>query len=483
MRSASRPPRRGVRCLMRCGMLTHVRLLLGLLLLFRLDPVQAARQELDYQVYTDSPRVLLNQRRLRLLRRERERDSIRWQQFNLLMSGNARMEEPGFTRALYSQVTASPAPCREALDWAARSASVSQSAQLRQTALVYDWCASAGNGVAAAMLARRLAPVLQARPLEPQAVRSSVFAALAIADVETEAAQALLKYAVESWWTKRILPQLSANRLPFNSREDLYAIAEFLHVIRDNFRVDLREGAGKWFEELPPLLLLSYYPQPWPAAENEYRIPAYFGTGDPDLREAVFSRAAEFALVAYDGNAQPHQFLQGWLMQDRFLLRSTLGIAYEFLWANPYLPGLSFTYMPDLFHAHGRLFTRSGWEEDASWFGYWNGRAQAFRNGQRIQVNVGANPAPLDLGPIRIFFGSSGATFERGWTPPTEEGEKPVDEFAFILGLEPNTAYDVEIDLEEMVEMRSDEGGILALKFAPGQKAQVRVRKASPAVR
>ena len=271
--------------------------------------------------------------------------------------------------------------------------------------------------------------------------------------------------------------------MPFKTREELYAITEFLHVIRDNFRADLREGAGKWFEELPSMLLLSYYPQPWPAPENEYRIPAYTGKQDPDLKEAVFARAAEFALVAYDGNAQPHQFLQGWLLQDRFLLRSPLGITYEFLWANPYLPGLSFTYMPDLFHAHGRLFARAGWDEDAPWFGYWDGQAQYFRSGQRVQVNPSPNTSPLDLGPIRVFFSGESTRFERGWTPPAEEGERPVEEAAFVLGLEPGAAYDVEIDLEELVEMRADEGGILAFRFPPGRKGQVRLKKAAPAAR
>jgi hypothetical protein len=439
-------------------------------------------QEIDYQVYTESPRILLNQRRLRLLRRERERESIRWQQFNLLMSGGARMDQPGFAKSLFSLVTASPGPCREALEWAAKTASVSDAGQLRQMAIAYDWCAG-NNETQAALVARRMAVVLQSRPVEPVQVRSAVFVALALADVESAASQDLLKHAVETWWVKRTLPQLVSYKMPFNTREDLYAIAEFLHVIRDNFRTDLREGAGKWFEELPPMLLLSYYPRPWPAAENEYRIPAFLGKGDPNIRESVFARAAEFALVAYDGNAQPHQFLQGWLMQDRFLMRSTLGITYEFLWANPYLPGLSFTYMPDLFHAHGRLFTRAGWDEEATWFGYWSGQAQSFLKGQRVQVNSAAKPAPLELGPVRIFFAGPTARFERGWTPPTEEGEKPIDEAAFVLGLEPNAAYDVEIDMEEMVEMRSDEGGILAMKFPPGRKAGVRVRKAAPVAR
>lgn len=464
-------------------MVTQTWVRMGLLAVTAWAGVQATAQELDYQVYTEAPRLLLNQRRLRLLRRERERDSIRWQQFHNLMAGNARMEEPGFAKALYSLVTATPAPCREAMDWAVKQASVSDAAQLREMSLVYDWCAASGNGASGALLARRLSMVLPSRPVEAAQVRSAVLAALALADVETAQAQALLKHAVENWWQKRVMPELAANRIPFKSREDLHAAAEFLHVMRDNFRVDLREGAGKFFELLPPMLLLSYYPQPWPSPENEYRIPAYIGKGDPNLREAVFSRVAELALVAYDGNAQPHQFLQGWLMQDRFLMRSTFGITYEFLWANPYLPGLSFTYMPDLYHEHGRLFTRAGWDEDAAWFGYWNNQAQSFRKGQRVQVNLTAKAAPLDLGPVRIFFGGAETRFARGWLPPVEEGERPVEEAAFVLGLEPNAAYDVEIDLEEMFEMKADEGGILAFKFPAGQKAQVRVRKAAPAAR
>jgi hypothetical protein len=61
--------------------------------------------------------------------------------------------------------------------------------------------------------------------------------------------------------------------------------------------------------------------------------------------------------------------------------------------------------------------------------------------------------------------------------PPSEEGTKPVEEVAFIIGLEPQTRYDVEVDGEEMFEAESDSGGILELRFAPGRKAGVRIRK------
>src|SRR6266576_915967 len=56
-------------------------------------------------VFTEHPRLFLRPQRLRLLKRERERASPRWQQFETLVAGNAPMPEPGFAWALYSQVS------------------------------------------------------------------------------------------------------------------------------------------------------------------------------------------------------------------------------------------------------------------------------------------------------------------------------------------------------------------------------------------
>ena len=64
-----------------------------------------AQTSLDsFQVYTAHPRLFLRPQRLRLLRRERERNSMRWEQFHLLISGGAPMPEPGFANALYYQI-------------------------------------------------------------------------------------------------------------------------------------------------------------------------------------------------------------------------------------------------------------------------------------------------------------------------------------------------------------------------------------------
>ena len=59
----------------------------------------------DYRVYTDHPRLFLQPRRLRMLKREVERQSSRWRQFETMMTGKARMAEPGFALALYSQAS------------------------------------------------------------------------------------------------------------------------------------------------------------------------------------------------------------------------------------------------------------------------------------------------------------------------------------------------------------------------------------------
>ncbi len=88
---------------------------------------------------------------------------------------------------------------------------------------------------------------------------------------------------------------------------------------------DLREDYPHYFKDLPLGHLLAYYPAAFPAAENEFRIQAAKGTGEPDLKQAALARAAELAMVAYDANAPESQVLQGWLMNDRFLMRGLFG--------------------------------------------------------------------------------------------------------------------------------------------------------------
>lgn len=445
----------------------------------RQGPAAHAPASTDFQVYAEHPRLLLGERRLRLLRRERERKSMRWDQFSALVEGGARMPEPGFSQALYGIVANSKGACEAAFSWATKTANAKLPGDLRQMALVYDWCKPQVGAESAAALEQALLPALKLRPRDVLEVRSAVFASIAVADADPAGAGNILHYLFEDWWRKQTVPRLSAGDDPFPRRASLLALLEIVHVIRDNFQVDAREDAPAWFGELPMRLMLAYYPTPWPAAENEYRIPAYVGSGDPDLDESVFSRVAELALVAADPNAQPVQFLQGWLMQDRFLLRGTLGAPYEFLWANPYLPGLSFDYMPDVYHAPGRLFVRGSWDENAVWFGLWDNEVQVFQDGKRFAVKATASHPSIGLGPAHVFFGSADTRFETGWWTKPDEDSKAVEQVAFVVNLQPSTLYDIEVDGEGMDDAMTDKAGILELHFPPDHKAGVRLHKAA----
>src|ERR1700733_12210644 len=112
--------------------------------------VQAADE--DFHVFTDAPRLFLTKQRLRLLQRERERDSIRWQQFDALVAGGAPMAEPGVAQALYYQVSGNAAAGRKAVEWALSSAAT----DLRQLALVFDWCGKAMTPSQADALAAKI---------------------------------------------------------------------------------------------------------------------------------------------------------------------------------------------------------------------------------------------------------------------------------------------------------------------------------------
>src|SRR5581483_8077252 len=83
----------------------------------------------------EHPRLFLRPAPLRLLRRERERASSRWQQFDGYLSADAPLPEPGFAYALYYQVSGNTEAGRKAIAWA-----LGPGADLRQLALVYDWC-------------------------------------------------------------------------------------------------------------------------------------------------------------------------------------------------------------------------------------------------------------------------------------------------------------------------------------------------------
>jgi hypothetical protein len=72
-------------------------------------------------------------------------------------------------------------------------------------------------------------------------------------------------------------------------------------------------------------------------------------------------------LVANNPNLPNVQFLQSWVLQPDQMLRNGPGVGYEFFWADPYLPGVSYHNMEPWIYTNGHLFARSDWTPRACW--------------------------------------------------------------------------------------------------------------------
>ncbi len=425
-------------------------------------------QDEDFRIYKDPPRLFLNPQRLRRLQRETQRDSLRWRQFAALAEGKAQFPEPGFAWALHYAASGNTGSAAAAVEWALRP----DAHDLRQLALVYDWCLKELKPEQKAAVEAKLkaALALAATAGAPvDRLRDQTLVAVTIADAAPEESQKFLKDLVTRWWRKEVAPRLNAGK-PALRREDLPALFEIMHVLQDNLKIDLREDAPKYFKSLPTWHMLSHYPAPLQTPENEFRVPVFTTNGEPDLRIAALSRAAELMMVAYDVNATESQFLQGFLIQDRFLLRGPFGLPYEFLWANPYQPGLPFEKMEPFFHdaVGGRFFVRSSWEEDSAWFGFFDGTMQSFSNGEIKVLQPASFTKPIVFGNVIIMQGREDLKVD----VDAEDGAH-----YFILGLGANNSYDVEVDDEEMYEAVTDASGILSLSFPNGTKARAWVHK------
>jgi hypothetical protein len=376
------------------------------------------------------------------------------------------MPEPGFALALYYAVTDDSAAGKRAVDWALGGAD-----DLRQLALVYDWCQPIMSARQSQALAAKIGQLAQKRT-QPgiSAQRDRLFGLIATADDTRHSEETPLEEWVRHWWRMEFAPALADGRTPL-PLPDAYALLEVLHVARDNLRIDLRDDAPPYFEHFPKYLILGNYPAPYQAPENEFRVPVYQGNGQPDLSRSALARAAGLSMVAYDNNGLDNQFLQGWLIQDRFSLMTPFGAPYEYLWANPYQPGLSYYQLPLLFHDEntGALFVRSSWDEDADWFGLYGGEAELFHQGRATVVNQAAsgssNPKPIDVGEASVVFGRTPFQFSMDGGP------------VLVIGLKPRHKYLIETDDEEMREIPTDRAGSLILPYPAGRTAGVRIHE------
>src|SRR5439155_19228434 len=146
---------------MRACLVVRCALFLGSVALLPRLAAQAVEDGLD--IYTEHPRLFLRPQRLRLLKRERDRRTTRWIQFETLMAGKAPMPETGFAQALYYQIVGDEEAGKQAVRWALGPAS-----DLRPLALAFDWCHSA---LSEAQSKAPAAKILQASPASERAKR------------------------------------------------------------------------------------------------------------------------------------------------------------------------------------------------------------------------------------------------------------------------------------------------------------------------
>ncbi len=412
-----------------------------------------------FKVYTDAPRILLRPERLRSLTREKDRQSVRWQR----VADTSESPEPGFFNAFLWAILRQQPYARRAIEWAASPAS-----DVRQSAIVLDWCGSEITGTQRRSLEDRLrqeASKRDGRSL-PE-MRDRVFAALAVTSEEPALAEDALRDVITNWWRRRTAPALAAGRITLSARDE-FALYELLHTVRDNLNIDLREDARDWFRSLPEWHILSHYPAPYPSGGNNYYIPAYAGAGPPDVQSAVFSRIAALSMVAYDRNARESQFLQGWLMQDSFALTTDFGAVYEFIWANPYLPGLSYHHMPMSFYdaASGRIALRSSWNDDAQWLGQAGGELQLFSQGRTTVLNAAVRKAAMSVGPFRVFFGDLPSPLSLA----ADEAAAVV-----VLGAPASASYSVQTAKDHSYQASPDRCGNVLLEIPAASPAIVKL--------
>jgi hypothetical protein len=240
--------------------------------------------------------------------------------------------ERGFELALYYAVTGDEKRGREAVDWG-----LAQKYGSRQVALILDWCRELISPEQKVQLAALGIPLTVVNPVPESVTRNMLFSAIARhQDIQP---------IVARW--KQMLVQLQ-NGSSFDGNT-LYAVCEYLTAVQANQHVNLREDDPKLFLGLPVEFLLSLTP-----AQVQH----------PDW----MSHIAALALVSLDPNLESSQFLQGWAMEDAQMLRDGPGVAYEFLWADPYLPGVGYENLdPWTYDTNGRLFARRSWNADACW--------------------------------------------------------------------------------------------------------------------
>jgi hypothetical protein len=314
-------------------------------------------------LWAQQPHLLLTARRLHRLKLDVQRQTERWANFEKRVKTVPDSPERGFELALYSRVTDDADSCQKAIQWG-----LGHVQNIRQNALIVDWCRDSLTGDQQTALLPNL-PETGGSPFRN--ARDRLFAQIA-------GGNASLNQARTPW--NELLPLVQ--RDPRLDARDLYALYEFLDAVNTNFHTDLRRDDAKLFSDLPAILLLSQQPEQ---------------TERPDRQ----TRLAGLMMVNLDPNLQASSFVQGWAMEDPKMVRQGPGVGYEFLLADPYLPGLGYYNMTPWVYepSAGFLLARSSWDAVACWIAILRGQFQSAQCPANVR-NAAAQFGGMNLLPL-----------------------------------------------------------------------------------
>ena len=428
-----------------------------------------AFSQAEFRVYQEHPRLFLEPARLARLRKDIDRQTLRWQSLHRMIAADAPFPEQPLVDALLYQIEADEEFGQAAVASGLRLAGdgIQTAAELREVALVYDWCHglldSSARAELGAAMAAAIQTVLPQANLDTGLIRAAILASIALAG-DWASSESALAELLGTHWQGDVRSDLERGALTDDGAA-LIAVLETSLAVRHNLEIDLLGDATEALASLVRTRLLSYYPVDIETNEGRARRPSRFGTDEPRARvQAPLYRIADMLLVAYESNLREFQFLQGWIRDDNYLLRSPLTAPYEFLWVNPYLPGLTPQSAPLLAHdpLRGRVYSRQSWQRPTTWIGYADGRLEILtQEGLLASSSLGGLP-PMFFPEAVLVPVEPPAKVNLSWQPSRQEAP----EFAriFLIGLQEGETYSLKVGNREAQLVQAEAGGILVLR-------------------
>lgn len=407
----------------------------------------------EFRVYNDHPRLFLEADRLKRLSRDAERQTGRWKRLLEQVESGSTMPERAAAVALTAHVAGDEEGCRQALELL-NDGGPPGPHPLRQTALVYDWCFDVMDEQARAAAAARLVESAKAAPDTAEGVRDAVLALIA-ASGQGSGAEAALGEVLRRSWEAKLLPALQQGRL-VDRGSSLIALLELAHALRYNLDRDIWSEAAEAFRTLPLARILGYPSLTVESEEGLLRVHALV-EGDA-AEEAALGRIAEMLLVAYESRSSPSQFLQGWLRNDSYTLRGPLGALYEFLWINPYLPGLApasapkWTFDP----VRSRIFA----QREEGWMGYYDGDLHVVAGNQVRPAGPQLRQEPIYVAGAAIVWPAD----EKKWTVEIPQGSDRYGPAVLLVGMQPGRQLEVRVGKADWKTHTADRAGVIVVR-------------------